>query len=74
MGCQALVQLNPSIDFLDAVQTCWEEARSYLVKLQQESNFDYFGLVACHIIHAVRYCGDAFNHIREGKARSQDWV
>ncbi len=57
------------IHFLEKVHDCWDEATKYFIKLQEQYSTDglrfrYTDLMASHIIRAVRYWNDAFEHIR----------
>ena len=72
-------QINDrSIVFLDKAHDGWDEATAYLVDLERNHGLRYYDLMATHITHAVRYWGDAWSNIREGKARHhyglRDWV
>lgn len=62
---------NPSIDFLDALQSCHEATTEYFVTLRTASNgaFSYKNLMHSHITHAVTYLFTAQGNIEAGRAR-----
>ena len=69
-----------SMGFLEDVHDCWDRTTIYFQVLQDqpEHPLRYVDLMAAHIKHAVNYWSDAWENIREGKARDRyghrDWI
>lgn len=57
------------LDFLEKVHDCWDAATDYLVQIQKTQHLPYLDLMASHISHAVNYWGDAWQQLKQGKAR-----
>ena len=55
--------------FLGDVHRCWISATKYLVQIQEKHGLHYLDLMASHISNAVNYWGDAWQRLREGRAR-----
>ena len=63
------------ISFLEKVHDCWDEATKYFIRLQEQcqspsARFQYVELMGVHIVHAIHYWNDAWEHLRgqHGKA------
>ncbi|KAL8948201.1 MAG: hypothetical protein Q9222_005592 [Ikaeria aurantiellina] len=60
---------NRPKDFLDQCHGAWEVCTDYFVDLEDEDNHFYADLMATHLKHAVNWWHQAWNRMREGKAR-----
>lgn len=65
-----------ALEFLESVHDCWDRTTDYFRAL--EHRLRYADLMAAHIKHAVNYWNDAWENIREGRAREhygqRDWI
>jgi len=65
-----------TLEFLEAVHDGWDRTTDYFRAL--ETRLPYADLMAAHIKHAVNYWNDAWENIREGRAREhygqRDWM
>lgn len=59
------------LPFLDEVRDLWEETTVYFKQLNSNNdlNFRYADLVACHVKHAVHFWHEAHGRVRENKQR-----
>lgn len=60
---------DSDLTFLDNVHHRWDSTTDYFVQLQEAHHLHYLDLMASHISHAVNYWGDAWQQLKQGKAR-----
>ena len=70
---------NRSLEFLERVHDCHEYTTEYFLRLERDHKYFYRQLVETHVVQAVNYWGDAWQNIRDGKARfdptwARDWI
>lgn len=58
-----------NLKFLGEVHGLWDKATDYFVQLHETNQLHFYDLMATHISHAVNYWGDAWEQLRQGKAR-----
>ncbi len=57
------------LSFLEEVHGCWDATTVYLIRLQDIHHLQYLDLMSSHISHAVNTWGDAWQKLKQGKAR-----
>lgn len=63
-------QINDcNLNFLEEVHSLWNTTTDYFLHLSETHQLQYYNLMATHISHAVNYWGDAWSHLKHGKAR-----
>jgi len=57
------------LEFLGEVHGLWDAATDYFVQLHETHQLHYYDLMAIHVSQTVNYWGDAWEQLKQGKAR-----